>query len=126
MNRTNVDEHQQQQHQPPTPQFRATGARAADDDRDAEQRRRVRVARLREAGRNLGAQIDEQVHKRPYMVVGAATGIGLLAGSIFGSRVGQVLLAAGVGYAAKNIIGGNISIERIQAGIEKLAREEKH
>ncbi len=125
MNRTNVDEHQQHQ---ATPQYRAGGpGRAADDDRDAEQRRRVRVARLREAGRNLGAQIDEQIHKRPYAVVGAAAGIGLLAGSIFGTRIGQVLLAAGVGYAAKNIIGGNISIERIQAGIEKLARDEdKH
>jgi len=81
------------------------------------------MARLREIGRNLGSQIEEQVHKRPYVVVGAAAGLGFVAGSLLGSRLGQVLLAAGIGYVAKNVLEGNIGVERIQEGIARLTHE---
>jgi hypothetical protein len=79
--------------------------------------------RLREVGRNLGGQLDEQVRKRPYAVLGAAAGFGFVAGSILGSRFGQVLLAAGVGYAAKRVLGDEFGVDRIQAGLERLTRE---
>jgi hypothetical protein len=81
------------------------------------------VTRLREVGRNLGEQIEEQVQKRPYVVIGAAAGIGFVAGSLFGSRLGQMLLAAGLGYVAKNLVGGEIDVARIQEKLEELSGE---
>jgi hypothetical protein len=86
-------------------------------------RRPVEMDRLREVGRNLSGQLDEQVRKRPYMVVGAAAGFGFVAGSILGSRLGQVLLAVGVGYAAKHVLGGELGLDKLQAGLERLAGE---
>jgi hypothetical protein len=74
-------------------------------------------------GRNLGSQLDEQVHKRPYAVLGAALGVGFAAGSVLGSRLGQVLLAAGLGYVAKHFLGPEFGIERIQATLERMAAE---
>jgi ElaB/YqjD/DUF883 family membrane-anchored ribosome-binding protein len=90
-------------------------ARAAD-------RGRIELARLREAGKNVGAQIEEQVQKRPHVVIGAAAGLGFVAGSLFGSRLGQVLLAAGLGYVARNFVEGG-DIDRLREGLERLARE---
>ena len=81
------------------------------------------VARLREVGKNLGAQIEEQVHKRPYVVIGAAAGIGFVAGSLFGSRLGQMLLAAGLGYVVKNLVEGNVDIERLREKLEEISGE---
>ncbi|HEX8793430.1 MAG TPA: DUF883 C-terminal domain-containing protein [Polyangiaceae bacterium] len=83
----------------------------------------IDVARLREVGKNLGAQIEEQVQKRPYVVIGAAAGIGFVAGSLFGSRLGQMLLAAGLGYVAKNLVGGDIDVERLQEKLEEISGE---
>ena len=81
------------------------------------------VSRLREVGKNLGEQIEEQVQKRPYVVIGAAAGIGFVAGSLFGSRLGQMLLAAGLGYVAKNLVAGEIDVERLQEKLEELSGE---
>lgn len=83
----------------------------------------LEVDRLREVGRNLAGQLEEQVRKRPYVVIGAAAGFGFMAGSLLGSRLGQVMLAAGLGYAAKRVLGDDFGIERIQAEIEKLTGE---
>ena len=122
MNRTNADDPQTQ-----GPRGQEHGAHHRDPgyrgDSGAAGWRPIEMDRLREVGRNLGGQIDEQVHKRPYVVLGAAAGFGFVAGSILGSRLGQVLLAAGVGYVAKRVLGGELGIDRIQAGIEKLTGE---
>jgi len=91
--------------------------------RQQRQERGLDVARLREVGRNLGEQIEEQVQKRPYVVIGAAAGIGFVAGSLFGSRLGQMLLAAGLGYVAKNLIAGEIDVERLKEKLEELSGE---
>jgi hypothetical protein len=81
------------------------------------------VSRLREVGKNLGEQIEEQVQKRPYVVIGAAAGIGFVAGSLFGSRLGQMLLAAGLGYLAKHLVAGDIDVTRLQEKLEELSGE---
>jgi hypothetical protein len=78
--------------------------------------------RWREVGRNLGTQIEEQVQKRPYVVVGAAAGIGFVAGSLFGSRLGQMLLMAGLGYVVKNMLEGD-SVDTLQESLENLTSE---
>ncbi|HXX67012.1 MAG TPA: hypothetical protein VEK07_07520 [Polyangiaceae bacterium] len=99
-----------------------SGGRRPRASADAE-RRKLEIARLRDVTRNLGAQIEQQVGKRPYLAIGAAAGIGFALGSVFGSRLGQVLLAVGLGYALKNALAGEIGVERIQAGLEKLTGE---
>jgi ElaB/YqjD/DUF883 family membrane-anchored ribosome-binding protein len=119
MNRTDIHERSQQ----PTGQEERTSTRAAERETRSGEKAGMEMARLREAGRNLATQLEEQVHKRPYIVIGAAAGVGFVAGSLFGSRLGQLLLAAGIGYAAKNVLEGEIGLDRIQEGIERLAHE---
>jgi hypothetical protein len=119
MNRTNIEEPQVRTHEPSARRSERTPRTPADTGSP----RRIRLDRLREVGKNLGGQLDEQVHKRPYAVLGAALGVGFAAGSVLGSRLGQVLLAAGLGYVAKHFLGPDFGIERIQATLDKLAAE---
>ena len=84
---------------------------------------KVQMKHLREAGKNLGGQIEEQARKRPFVVVGTAAGLGFVAGSLFGSRLGQVVLAGALGYLAKNVMAGDVGMQRIQEGIERLTRD---
>lgn len=82
--------------------------------------------RLRAAGKNLGTQLEEQVRKRPYVVLGAAAGVGFVAGSLLGSRLGQLLIAVGIGYAAREALeegAAGAGIDRIREGIEQLTGE---
>ncbi len=123
MNRTSIDDPQQP---PPRAQERGqefAGRRGYRRDGGSAGHRAIEMDRLRDVGRNLSEQIDEQVHKRPYVALGAAAGIGFVAGSILGSRLGQVLLAAGVGYAAKQLLGGEFGLDRLKAGLEELTGE---
>jgi ElaB/YqjD/DUF883 family membrane-anchored ribosome-binding protein len=120
MNRTNLEDPQVRA-QEPSNSRRSERAPRAESAFNAGPR--IRLDRLREVGRNLGGQLDEQVHKRPYAVLGAALGVGFAAGSVLGSRLGQVLLAAGLGYVAKHFLGPDFGIERIQATLERLAAE---
>lgn len=99
------------------------GSRTQQQQQQGRDEQGLDVARLREAGKNLGTQIEEQVQKRPYVVIGAAAGIGFVAGSLFGSRLGQMLLAAGLGYVAKNLLAGDISVERLQEKLEEMSGE---
>jgi ElaB/YqjD/DUF883 family membrane-anchored ribosome-binding protein len=82
---------------------------------------RLEMERLREVGQNLGAQIDEQVHKRPYVVAGVAAGLGFVAGSFLGSRLGQLILAGGIGFLVKSAMDGDFSAERLRSRLEKIA-----
>jgi ElaB/YqjD/DUF883 family membrane-anchored ribosome-binding protein len=125
MNNTNIEDPQQAGRAQERPQ--ASGARRAEHgprtDSAASHKARIDIERLREVGKNLGGQVDDQVQKRPYVVIGAAAGAGFIAGSILGSRLGQILLATGVGYAAKQLLGSDFGLERLQAGLEKLTGE---
>lgn len=116
MNRTDVHEQQ------PTTDDSARRAGRIRQEEAAHARGRE-MAHLREVGRNLGTQLQEQIRKRPYVVLGAAAGAGFVLGSLLGSRLGQVLIAASLGYAAKNAIEGNLDMERIEQRIERLAKE---
>jgi ElaB/YqjD/DUF883 family membrane-anchored ribosome-binding protein len=125
MNNTNIDDDPQARTrtQERLHERGASARRAEPAHREAARKSRIEMDRLREVGRNLGEQLDEQVRKRPYVVLGAAAGAGFVAGSILGSRLGQVLLAAGVGYAAKHVLGGEFGLDRLQAGLERLTGE---
>jgi hypothetical protein len=67
--------------------------------------------------------VEEQVHKRPFAILGATVGLGFAAGSLFGSRLGQMLLAGGIGYIIRNATGAEPSVDRIRTGLERLAGE---
>ena len=71
----------------------------------------------------MATQLAEQVEKRPYVAIGAAAGVGFVVGSSVGSRMGQMLLAAAIGYAVKNVIEGDVGVEQIQERIETLTGE---
>jgi len=118
MNRTDTPEPPPQ----PTGQDQRTSTRDARREARSE-RARIEIDRLRAAGRNLGAQLQEQARKRPFVVMGAAAGLGFVAGSMLGTRLGQLVLAAGIGYAAKDILEGEFGVDRITEGVERLARE---
>jgi hypothetical protein len=81
------------------------------------------MERLRAAGKNLRAELEEQVRKRPYVVIGAAAGVGFVAGSLLGSRLGQLLIAAGIGYVARETLERGPGMDRIREGIEQLTGE---
>lgn len=119
MNRTTIDEHQRHL-QPDEPPARRGPRQGSGAGREGH---RFDVARLREVGRNLATQVGDETRKRPYAAIGAAAGVGFVAGSLFGSRLGQVLLAAGLGYVARNFLDGSPVVERLQDNIEKLANE---
>ncbi len=121
MNRTHIPERSQFASEG---EERTSTRRTADEARAAAgEKAKIDMARLRDAGKNLGVQLEEQARKRPYVVIGAAAGLGFVAGSLFGSRLGQLLLAAGIGYMAKDVFDGEIGMDRIQEGIERLAHE---
>ena len=122
MNRPNAEDPQPHPARGPEPGGRRPEAGYRTES-NAAPWRTIEMDRLREVGRNLGGQLDEQVRKRPYAVVGAAAGLGFVAGSILGSRLGQVLLAAGLGFAAKRVLGDEFGVDRLQAGLERLASE---
>ncbi|MDP9033925.1 MAG: hypothetical protein M3O50_03900 [Myxococcota bacterium] len=126
MNRTNEEQPQQDNH---SQREERKAARRAERERSAqggqaderEQGSTIEIAKLRDVGRNLGSQLEEQTRKRPYVVVGAAAGVGFVAGSILGSRLGQLILAAGLGYALKNVFRGDL----LEEGMGKLAQEQR-
>ena len=122
MDRINTDEPQQSARRQEGQDYSARRSDRVRAEPTAAQRR-AQLNRLREVGRNLGGQFDDQVRKRPYVVLGAVAGVGFVAGSVLGSRLGQMLLAAGVGYVAKRVLGGEFGLERLQAGLERLTGE---
>jgi hypothetical protein len=117
MNRTSMDDPQQQQ------QDEGNGVGPHERMRHQERGRTFDPARLRELGGRLGAQLEAQARKHPYATISAAAGLGFVAGSLFGSKLGQVALAAGVGYVAKNVLEGDLAVELLRQAIEKLAPE---
>ena len=117
MNRTSMDDPQQQQ------QDEGNGVGHHERMRHRERVRTFDPARLRELGGRLGAQLEAHARKHPYATISAAAGLGFVAGSLFGSKLGQVALAAGAGYVAKNVLEGDLAVELLRQAIEKLAPE---
>jgi ElaB/YqjD/DUF883 family membrane-anchored ribosome-binding protein len=82
--------------------------------------------KIRDVGKNLGEQLETQMKDRPYVVLGAVAGVGFVAGSLLGSRLGQVAIALAGGYLVRNMIkgGGGGEVQRIvKEGIDKLTQE---
>jgi hypothetical protein len=61
---------------------------------------------VRTTARNLNAQLATQMKERPYAAIGLAAGAGIVAGSILGSRIAQLGVAAAAGYLARDLLEG--------------------
>ena len=82
----------------------------------------IDVARLREAGLRARRRLEDEMRKRPYAVLGASAGVGFVLGSVLGSRFGQMIVAAGIGYFGKSLLERDV-VERLRLQIERLVRE---
>ncbi|MBV9946133.1 MAG: hypothetical protein JOZ69_04720 [Myxococcales bacterium] len=123
MNNTGIDEQQGHLEQESRAARRAARARARGEEGGGEERG-LDLKRLREVGGNLASQVAEQTRKRPTVALGAAAGLGFVAGSLFGSRLGQMCLAAAIGYVARNAFeNGDLGVQRLQENLEKISRE---
>jgi hypothetical protein len=74
-----------------------------------------------EAGRKLAAELEKHLRERPFVVLGAVAAVGFVAGSLFGSRLGQVLAAAAGGYALREALRVGMDMNGIRAGLDRLA-----
>ena len=81
--------------------------------------------KVRETMRKLGTDAIEQTKAHPQIAVGVGVGIGFIAGSIFGTRLGQLACALGAGYVLKHALANGASLDSIQRSIEKLVNSAK-
>jgi hypothetical protein len=91
--------------------------------REARPRTRINVEnvkRLAETGRRLGNEAMGHARRRPQLAIGVALATGFVAGSIFGSRLGQVMLASAAGYLVKHALSGDSALEEIRLSLERL------
>jgi ElaB/YqjD/DUF883 family membrane-anchored ribosome-binding protein len=54
--------------------------------------------------KSFGHTLESQMRTRPYVALAATAGVSFLAGSILGTRVGRLALAAGAGYLATRVL----------------------
>jgi hypothetical protein len=66
----------------------------------------VDLKKYLDAGRNVGRTLEDQIVTRPYVALGIVGGAGFLLGSLIGSRVGQIAVAIGIGFAATKVMQG--------------------
>ncbi|HEY1697013.1 MAG TPA: hypothetical protein VGG39_32865 [Polyangiaceae bacterium] len=82
---------------------------------------RVDVDRMKETLRKLGTDVLAQTKLHPQIAVGIGVGVGFIAGSIFGSRLGQLAFAGALGYVARYALGNGVTLEGIQQSLERMA-----
>lgn len=80
---------------------------------------RIDMDKLMETVRKLGADAIQQTKQHPQIAVGVGVGVGFIAGSLLGSRMGQMLCAVGLGYLIRHATVGN-NLEMIQRSLEKM------
>jgi hypothetical protein len=66
---------------------------------------KARLVRIKNAGADAGEEVARYVRKNPLVAVGIAAGAGFVGGSLFGTRLGRMLLVLGAGYAAQDLLG---------------------
>jgi hypothetical protein len=82
------------------------------------------ILRVKRATKNLARQIEEQIEQQPMVALGAVAGLGFIAGSLLGSRLGQLALAVAGGYALHDMLQKEGGVEKLmKEGIDKLTGE---
>ncbi len=64
----------------------------------------VDIKKYLDDAKSMGKTLETQMSSRPYVVLGAVAGASFVAGSLLGSRIGQLAVAIGVGYAATRFL----------------------
>lgn len=94
-----------------------------------EPRPRINVAnmkRLVETGRKIGNEAVGHARRRPQLAIGIALATGFVAGSVFGSRLGQVIVAAATGYLVKHALTGDQALEDLRRTLERIVDGASH
>src|SRR5437762_7718190 len=55
----------------------------------------VDLRKYLDEAKSLGQRLETQMSSRPYVALGAVAGVSFLAGSLLGSRIGQLAVAIG-------------------------------
>ena len=69
-----------------------------------------------QSGRAVARALDEQVEKRPYVVIAVAAGAAFGFGALMGSRVGRLLTALCASYVMKELVRGELG-QRVGAAV---------
>ncbi len=64
----------------------------------------VDIKRVLEAGKSLGATIQESIATQPYAALGVAAVAGFGIGCVLGSKIGRIALGVGVTVVARKIV----------------------
>ena len=64
----------------------------------------VDIKKYLDDAKSMGKNLESQMSTRPYVVLGAVAGVSFVAGSLLGSRIGQLAVAIGIGYAATHFL----------------------
>jgi hypothetical protein len=78
------------------------------------------MKRVLEAGRRIGNDAVGYTRRRPQLAIGVALGAGFVAGSIFGSRLGQVMMAGAAGYLIKHALLGDPALDQMRRTLERM------
>ena len=71
-----------------------------------EEGHRLDMKKVLSEAKSLGQRLESQMSARPFVVLGAASGVSFVAGAILGRRVGQLAIAIGLGFAASRLLEG--------------------
>lgn len=77
-----------------------------------------KTATLMQSGSAVVRSLEEQVEKRPYMMIAAAAGTAFGLGALMGSRVGRLLTALCASYAVKELARGEVG-QRVAIAVRK-------
>jgi hypothetical protein len=81
---------------------------------------RTNTKRVLEMARKLGADATAQARRRPQLAIGVALAVGFVAGSVLGTRLGQVLVAGAAGYLIKHVLLGDSALEELRRSLERI------
>jgi hypothetical protein len=82
----------------------------------------VDLRKYADEAKSLGRSLESQMTTRPYVVLGAVAGGAFVAGSLLGSRIGQLAIAIGVGYAATRLLQD----PELKSEVRDIARKATH
>ena len=86
----------------------STAPRSGNKKSDEDVQHGVDIKKYLKDAKSLTSRLESQVTERPFVALGAVAGLSFVAGSILGSRVGQLAVAIGIGYAATRIAQINV------------------
>lgn len=82
----------------------ASASRGGGKESSSTEQHGVDIKKYLDDAKSMGKNLESQMTTRPYVVLGAVAGVSFVAGSLLGSRIGQLAVAIGLGYAATHFL----------------------